>query len=452
MGFFKKLFGQEDDPKNDYSYIDQYLDDNDDEDYEIEENDSNSPETYFSIEKVKVVGFDKLDEEEKDYIKTRLKKGTRVYLRYDFDSPNVSESLQVYRHSHLLGNIEPNKAESLHAFLRDSKIGDIIVTKIEDDSLELDVYIKDDNGDEPRPDYPIEDRQIDVVEVNLWKGQEDWSEDWYMNPFTDELSYRYNEMYDDDDDIDNDEKIMVDVWFTSWLNSYLDGTCITKKGSEEYINYLNFDSAKEALRKRIDSYLENKGLHFAEKELFSDRACETDAENDDDSLPSINTYKETYKISYTDGEGKIQSKTIKNGNFFTFIAGLKYRDNWEELVDDLSDDTMLQLKPEPENEIDSNAIAVYNEDTHLGYIPQKDIPIVRWCMEDDILDVEIEYIDDDYVSLIIPATFKNLIACDKEVLEGLRFYKTERTKYEGMGFVTNDVSIPLEEFIEGIKS
>jgi hypothetical protein len=226
---------------------------------------------------------------------------------------------------------------------------------------------------------------------------------------------------------------------------------ITKKGSEHYVNYLTSDSAKAVLRKRIEAYLENKCLHFADKEQFPDLEIENDSKEEGTAPAIAKRYDDTYQIAYIDGQGKRQNKTIKNANFSSFIAGIKYRENWEELVSKLSDGMKVHLKKDPNNEFDPSAIAVYNGDDCLGYIPQKDIPAVSWCMNGDELDAEIEYIDEDYVSLVIPATFQNLSNCDDEELEGVRFSKTERTKYEIGAYQEARISISKEEFLEGIK-
>ncbi len=464
MGFFQKLFGQsDDDEQNDdfYESLD-YSDDDVDNDYDdttddyddIDDDDSSGfSDKYYSIAKVRVVGFDDLEEADKDYIRNRLEEDTHVYLRYDFDCSNKQQALQVYRHSWLLGYIEPSKSEILHSYLRESKIGAIIISKITSKdfkvSIDLKVYYEDPQGEETIPYYPFEGRQLDVIEVDLWTGQEDWSDDWFMNPFTDELSYKYNEMFDDD--VNDDEKSMVNAWFMGWCNSYLDGTCISKKGSEQYVNYLTSDSAKAVLRKRIEAYLENKCFHFADREQFADLEIEDEPDGETVAPDVAKRYDDTYQISYIDGQGKRQNKTIKNANFSTFVAGIKYRDNWETLVSMLSDGMEVLLKKDPDNEYDPTAIAVYNGVDLLGYIPKKDIPAVGWCMDDE-LEVQIEYIDEDYVSLIIPATFQNLSNCDEEELEGVRFSKTERTKYEVGAYQEKIKGISKDEFLEGVRS
>ena len=456
MGFFKSLFGQSDDQHEDEFDINDYLDDDDEvelDDYSDDDDTDTigSSDKSYSIAKVRVVGFDKLDEADKDYIRDRLVEDTHVYLRYDFESTNKQQVLQVYRHSNLLGYIEPSKSDILLSYLHDSKIGAIVVSKIKSKdyitSIELKVYYEDPHGDEYLPYYPFEGRQLDVVEVDLWTGQEDWSQDWFMNIFTDELCYKYLNLYDGT--VDEDEIKDVDWQLAFWINSYLDGTCITRKSGELYLNRLKTDCAKKVLVKRMESYLENKGLHFADKEVFSD-----DEEIEETVTPSVGNavkqYEPTYEISYIDGQDKRQSRTIKNANMNSFIAGIKYRDNYEEMLSKLSEGMKVQLRKDPDNPYDRDAIAVYNGNDHLGYIPKRDIPAIVLNMEDDSLAAEIEYVDEENVDLVIPVTFERILTMSDDDLEGFRFYKTERTKYE-TGYQESKLPITKEEFVEGIR-
>ena len=446
MGFFKSLFGQSDDHQEDEFDINDYLDDSDDnDDY------SDSSNKSYSIAKVRVVGFDKLDEADKDYVRERLEEDTHVYLRYDFDAPNKQQLLQVCRHSNILGYIEPNKVDIILSYLHEGKIGAIVVSKIKSKdfiiSIDLQVYYEDPHGEEFLPYYPFEGRKLDVVEVDLWTGQEDWSQDWFMNIFTDELCYKYLNLYDET--VDEDEIKDVDWQLAFWINSYLDGTCITRKGGELYLNRLKTDCAKKVLVKRMESYLENKGLHFAEKEVFSD-----DEEIEETVTPSVGNvvkqYIPTYEISYIDGQEKRQNRTIKNANMNSFIAGIKYRDNYEEMLSKLSEGMEVQLRKDPDNPYDPDAIAVYNGNDHLGYIPKRDIPAIVLNMEDDSLAAEIEYVDEENVDLVVPVTFERLLTMSDDNLEGFRFYKTERTKYE-TGYQESKTPITKEEFVDGIR-
>ena len=110
----------------------------------------------------------------------------------------------------------------------------------------------------------------------------------------------------------------------------------------------------------------------------------------------------------------------------------------------------LQIKPEPDNEFDKDALAVYNGEDHLGYIPKKDIPAILLIMKDGNVTAEIDYVDEEHIDLVVPVSFESFLEMRDEELEGFRFYKTERTKYE-TGYVENSSPISKEEFVEGIR-
>ena len=71
-------------------------------------------------------------------------------------------------------------------------------------------------------------------------------------------------------------------------------------------------------------------------------------------------------------------------------------------------------------------------------------------MEDDSLNAEIEYVDEENVDLIVPVTFERLLTMSDDNLEGFRFYKTERTKFE-TGYQESKSPVTKEEFVEGIR-
>ena len=180
---------------------------------------------------------------------------------------------------------------------------------------------------------------------------------------------------------------------------------------------------------------------------------EDDTESEIEELPHgkvVKQYPITYELDYIDGQDHHQHKVIKNANMNSFVAGIKYRDNYEELLAKLEEGMELQIKPEPNNEFDPDALAVFNGEDHLGYIPKKDIPAVALNMVDGCTTAEIDYVDEEHVDLVIPVTFPGLETMSDEELEGFRYYKTERTKYE-TGYQENSSPITKEEFLEGIK-
>lgn len=458
MSFFKSIFGQSDEDdqeiRDDYEYDDvndsddynSYDNDEDDYDY-TDSSSSDSSEKYYSIAKVRVQGFDKLDEDDKEYIMNDLEEDTHVYLRNVFDDPKDCHTLQVLRHDHIIGYIDSKKAELVHSYLRNGKIGAIVVSKITSKDfktiVDLNIYYEDAHGEEYLPYYPLEGRQLSVIETDKWTGQEDWSEDWQHLFGTDELSYRFNDMFDDS--VDDHEKTMVDIWFSSFMQNYLDGSCITEKGASHYLDYLNTVCAKKVLKKRIYSFMESKGFHFANKELFAD-----EEETEPSTGEVVKQYEPTYELAYIDGQGHPQRKTIKNANMNSFVAGIKFRENYEEMLSKLEEGMELQIKPEPDNEFDPDALAVYHDEDHLGYIPKKDIPAVSLNMENGCGIAEIEYVDEEHIDLVIPVSFHKLSTMSDDELEDYRLYKTEKTKYD-KGYVENSSPISKEEFLEGIN-
>ena len=134
----------------------------------------------------------------------------------------------------------------------------------------------------------------------------------------------------------------------------------------------------------------------------------------------------------------------------SFVAGIKFRENYEEMLSKLEEGMELQIKAEPDNEFDPDALAVYHDEDHLGYIPKKDIPAVSLNMENECGIAEIEYVDEEQIDLVVPVSFHKLSTMPDDELEDYRFYKTEKTKYE-KGYVENRSPISKEEFLKGIN-
>lgn len=411
----------------------------------------------YSIAKVRVVGFDKLEDFEKEYITENLEEGTHVYLRNEFENPENSHAIQVLRHSNLIGYVDPKMSEKVFSYLREGKIADVICSvKSRDFNLKIDlkVYYEDSHGDKDLPYHPFEGRQLSIYETEYWIGEEEWSKNWSMLFFSDELCYKFIDMYDDT--VDDHVKTMVDVCFMAWVRNFLNGTCITRDGAERYLATLHGDCERVVLMKRIESYLEHKDYHFAEKELFSDIDEEgesNEVSNSEDNSPfgdAIKHYPTTYELGYMDDQGHHQRRVIKNANMNSFVAGIKFRDNYEELLSKLKEGMELQVRAEPDNKFDPNALAVYNGDDHLGYIPKRDIPAVALNLENGCTTANVYDVDEEHIDLVIPVKFQGLETMSEEQLEDFRYYKTERIKYEN-GYKETSSPISKEEFLEGVR-
>ncbi|MBO4565570.1 MAG: HIRAN domain-containing protein [Bacteroidaceae bacterium] len=163
-------------------------------------------------------------------------------------------------------------------------------------------------------------------------------------------------------------------------------------------------------------------------------------------------YEDHLEIVYRDAKGMVQSKPIKNKNVSSFITGLRYRENYEELLDALKEGMKVSLIPEPDNPYDPNAIAIYNGKDLLGYIPAKDIPVISLNMEKDNLTAFIDRIDGDFVGITIPATFKKLENPDIEKEYGEMMYiRICKARYEKGVYGEQSIPITREEFLKAVK-
>lgn len=53
----------------------------------------------------------------------------------------------------------------------------------------------------------------------------------------------------------------------------------------------------------------------------------------------------------------------------TYYAGVKFRAGAADIIAEMPNGTELELRPEPDNKFDPNAIAVLYSDAQLGYVP-----------------------------------------------------------------------------------
>ena len=91
-------------------------------------------------------------------------------------------------------------------------------------------------------------------------------------------------------------------------------------------------------------------------------------------------------------------KTIMDGKMTLNLVGIQYRDNHEDLLENLEVGTHVTLKHDPTNDYDANALAFYLSDgTMLGYLPKKDQPFARIFMKMGYIECEISNIDGTYI-------------------------------------------------------
>ncbi len=69
------------------------------------------------------------------------------------------------------------------------------------------------------------------------------------------------------------------------------------------------------------------------------------------------------------------------GIMVTYLAGVNHRPGARARLALLLSGEQLTLVPEPDNAYDKNAIAVYDGDMHLGYVPAIDAPAVKKALQ-----------------------------------------------------------------------
>lgn len=236
--------------------LDDFADDDD-------ENDLDDIDTY-SIEDVWVKGFAHLTNRQKDYVRNDIKVGDRVFLRHEFDNPVDSNALLVLHEGIKIGYVQAHKAPVILQMLQLDIIGFIQISSIDDSDpdnvfVNIDVYYKDEDGYEDLPYYPLEGRQISIAQPDLWTNQKDYLEDWHLNLFTDQLCFKFKELYDADA---IEEDALIGVCFDMVIKHYLDGTGITDDCIEKEGSLLKSETSKKVLRKQVESYMESMGFEF----------------------------------------------------------------------------------------------------------------------------------------------------------------------------------------------
>ena len=73
--------------------------------------------------------------------------------------------------------------------------------------------------------------------------------------------------------------------------------------------------------------------------------------------------------------------------YSTHIAGVKFAEGAADILAEMDLSAELELRPEPENKFDPNAVAIYFEDNKLGFIPGYLAPTVRGLIATDSIDM-----------------------------------------------------------------
>lgn len=157
-------------------------------------------------------------------------------------------------------------------------------------------------------------------------------------------------------------------------------------------------------------------------------------------------YSDTFVLLYSDANGIRGYKEIMNNNFWVKILGLQYSDNYDIIIDKVQEGDSIQLKKEPDNLYDKNAIAAYYESARIGYVAKRDIPMIDMCMHGETIEVPIKKIEDTTLTLEIPSDLLVL----EEKYGPFEFGKIQKGKTFGQ-YHESFEPITREEFYQAIK-
>ena len=199
---------------------------------------------------------------------------------------------------------------------------------------------------------------------------------------------------------------------------YFDGNCRTKEQLEEQIKRLDESLAKEVLRKRVESYMDCRGFEFEK----SDEPKQAQA--------IAKEYQPHFTIRCVTPDGESVARTINHHNMNMFVVGLKYRENYEDLLHDIRKGTKLIIKHDSTNDYDDTALGFYLEDDRIiGYVPKNYKPLVELFLKNSLLTSEVTFVEDTDVDVEIPLHKKDI---DASILEkyNVTIRKVTKEKYK----------------------
>lgn len=212
---------------------------------------------------------------------------------------------------------------------------------------------------------------------------------------------------------------------------------------EDFYEVFEFES--EEIAKYLNGRLAAAGFPKVYTDDMSDLQIDVlvipaDSSSDESEVAHVH-----YEMSYiTDPENyDFRNKTIMDGTMNLNLVGIQYRDNYEELMENLEEGMKVVLKPEPTNEFDPNALAFYYNDEVIGYLPKKDQPFAHIFMAKGQIEATICNIDEQWIDTEVVIT-KDMIDFDAYENSGVRFTKIESFS----GGNRRSEHIELSDFVE----
>lgn len=407
-------------------------------------------EDKYSAYNVKLVGFGDLDEDDQNFIRETLRLHDGLYVRYDF----INDKYEVLKHNHIVGWLPEGLVNSRGSFFEE--LEDVDVTKIKKKhsgnvSVEVSIYLVDKDGTWSLPEREPS-RNMSVIESELWDGelnQHGWSDNWYYDVSRDELSYKYNNMYGSNE-LANELGYHVDAQFSYFVDEFMAGNFQTYNNLEDFIindvglslfikDVTKLAIAQQVLRKRIYSYLEHRSYKLKGNDAAQADTPSTNAE--------AKTYEPHFRLDYGKDDGNYASKTVKNSNMNVSVVGMKYRDNYNHLLEVVKEGVTLTIKPDLTNEYDKNAIAFYMDgNTLVGYVSKKDKPFVELFLKQGSLKANVTYADEGYVRTIVMFSKADV---DDSIIEKYKMKISVTTKTKVFGaYIEKIETCNLEDMME----
>lgn len=131
--------------------------------------------------------------------------------------------------------------------------------------------------------------------------------------------------------------------------------------------------------------------------------------NLDDLAPQdLRTTSILVYIKYRLPDGELKRLAIKNGNIRSNVVGCDFIKGYHDFEKHIKEGDSVRIVPEPSNPYDKDALAVYWNNRHIGYIPRINIPGVALCMDPSGIDAVVYENNLGWIGIYIEPNLKNL--------------------------------------------
>lgn len=161
---------------------------------------------------------------------------------------------------------------------------------------------------------------------------------------------------------------------------------------------------------------------------------------------TVKRYQPHFEISYINEDGKRGHSTYNKGNFGLTVVGIKYRENWEEMMADITAGDELMVEFDHENEFDETAIKVSKNGKLVGYVAKNKKPVVMMFMKQGLLKALVEYAEEDCLDITLSPTRADYTDEYNDVFN-IRVSMIEKEKTD-KGYVESIIPKEIAEFIE----